>query len=147
QGRQHAAKGTGFRRQLTGDTPGTDRLRLIASTAAETETARIEHIACLLGDRVRFTGEERFIDLKMSISDHRSINDDLVTRSYNQNILYHNLTWINQSLLAFANDSSPWACQQSNTIKDTFCAYLLHNSDQQVEEYDPDRDDGIGILS
>src|SRR5262249_53948222 len=106
----------------------------IAGGSRNTEAARIEPIAVLLGDRICLARKERFIDSNASITHQRPINNDLIACMQNQKIILHNLPRIDRLLLPIADNGRPGSCEQSDTIKRPFSAYLLYNANHHIEE-------------
>ena len=87
----HQAEPAGLRGELGGVGLRADLGGAIGADAGDDETARHHRVAGGLGDRVRLTGQQRFVDLKVVLLDDLAVDDDLVPRAELDDVVEHDL--------------------------------------------------------
>jgi hypothetical protein len=117
--------------------------RNVAGTARNAEAPGGDSVSGCLGDWVRLSRNECFIDFQFAWPCDRTVNNELIPRFRDDEITAHDLTRVNLALLTVANYGDTWAGEQRNVIQLMFCPDFLHDSRNAIDEDNSAGEEGI----
>ena len=100
--------------------------------AADHRTAREQIVPRFFGNRIRFSGEEGFVDFQCAVHDN-CIRTNLHAAFQKQNVIQFHLCQIDFHRRAVSLHHCFWSGQQRQLFNQTLCFQLLHNPDGGIQ--------------
>ena len=109
----------------------------------DAKASREKLVACPLADQVRLAGQLRLVHLHRSVAHHGPIDDDLVSRTDDQQVAAHDLARIDALLATVADYLRRRAGQKGDSVELALGAHLLEDAHAGVREHHHQREDRV----